>query len=96
MNRKRLLVFVGCGILLFWAIFYLYIFQDWYLTKPSMGFIIDVMAPIALIVNVVGVIFGCRIVRKEPRQGTIVLVLYGTPLLMATWFFWWLFFGVKI
>ena len=94
--QVRILITVGLVILSYWVVFYLDIFQGWYLSHPSSGLILKTIMPVAFLINIAGVIFGCIFATRERRIGIMVIAIYGVPLIMGALFFWWLFFGVKI
>jgi len=94
--HTRMLITVGSVVLAYWLIFYLYVFQDWYLDNLTVGLILKITMPVAVIIDVAGLIFGCIAAANRRRGGSMVIALYGAPLLAAGGFFWWLFFGVKI
>ena len=83
-------------ILAYWVIFYLFVVQDRYFDNPDLGEILKTIMPVALIINIAGVVIGCIISAKERLRGIMVIAVYGVPLLAAAAFLWWLFFGVKI
>jgi len=80
----------------YWLIFYLYAFQDWYLDYLTTGLIIKTIMPVAVIIDIAGVILGGIVAVRERLRGILVIAIYGVPLLLCGGFFWWLFFGVKI
>ena len=95
-SQIRLLITVGSVIFAYWIIFYLFVFQDWYLDNPPVGLIIKTIMPVAVIIDIAGLILGCIVAAKERLKGSLVIAVYGIPLLVCGVFFWWLLFGVKI
>jgi len=91
-----MLIAVGSVVLIYWLIFYLYAFQDRYLDYPTIGLIIKTIIPVAVIIDIAGLVMGCMAAANRRRWGITIIALYGVQLLAAVGFFWWLFFGVKI
>ena len=79
----------------YWIIFTVNFFLDLHLRYVTLGMILKLLLPFALLCNVTGSIVGIvHLVKQSPHQGlTIVgLILNMLPLLGIAWIaFWWTF-----
>jgi hypothetical protein len=88
---------IGWLTLAYWVGFYAFVFYDGYLTWPSAGLLLKVLLPIALGVNIAGMVLAViRFPAEKRSQKVAALTLHGAPLLAGVGFLWWLFFGVRI
>jgi len=85
----------GIG-LLYWAAFYLFAFSDLYLTLPSVGFALKLLAPLFLVVQLIAIGLALASWPRGKRLASGGLVLNTLPVIGAVAFVWWLFFGVRI
>ena len=97
MMWTRFAITVGCIAFAYWTGFYMVVFQDWYLSWPTAGLILKALLPVALVVNVAGLILTTiKFPKKRVSSRRLALALHGIPLVAGVGFLWWLFFGVRI
>ncbi len=96
MKKIRASFWIAGFCLAYWAGFYLFVFQDLYLSFDRTGDLLKILAPLALIANFVGTVLALSS-RSERKTLTGLAVLLNTlPIAGILWFLWWLFFGVKL
>lgn len=92
-------IFLGVATVLYWLCFGIVMLCDLYLSYPALGTVVKVLFPIAVLVNVAGIISA--ITRMHRRSCTVAagiagLALNVIPLVSVTCFILWLFFGFKM
>ena len=95
-KRIRITIAAGCVTLAYWAVFYAYVFQDWYLSWSSAGLVLKALLPVALAANIAGTLSIVRFPAGQNRKKALAIGLHSIPLAAAAGFLWWLFFGVRI
>lgn len=96
MRSNSLPFWIGGLVLPYWMLFYVFLFQDLYLTWHSTALLLKSLLPVALIANVAGVLLGIVQWKQRTWQGSAAVALNGLPLVALACVVWWLFFGVKI
>ena len=97
MKRIRLSLLIGFVLLPCWLLFYVFVFQDFYLSWPVAGMVLKVVLAPAPVANLVGILFALgSLPAVGARRAFAGIVLNGIPLLIGAWFLWWLFFGLRI
>jgi predicted membrane-bound mannosyltransferase len=94
-----LAIFLGVATVLYWLCFGVVMLYDLYLSYPALGMVVKVLFPIAILVNVAGIISA--ITRMRRRSSTVTagiagLTLNVLPLVSVMCYLLWLFFGFKM
>lgn len=97
MKQYRLTVTVGCITFSYWIGFYAFVFQDWYLCWPSVGLLLKVVMPIAVLVNVGALIVAMGVSPSKRKLWKVAAIaLHGIPMVAGVVFLWWLFSDARI
>ena len=96
MKRAHVSFWIATPCLVYWTAFYIFVFQDLYLTFDTAGFMFKMLLPVVLIANLVGVVLGLASWSEQRSRAILAGALNGLPIISILWLGWWLFFGVRI
>lgn len=88
---------LGLIALPWWVAYGVFLFSDLYLRYPVAGIALRLLAPWAVLCNLVGIGIGLVRIRKDGKRMIVLgLVLNAVPPMVAAGFFLWLLFGFKM
>ncbi len=90
-------IVLGLTVLVYWVVYWVFLFGDYYLVWTDAGGMLKLLFPVAALCNVIGIVVSIWRIGRGPRGPVIiVLVLNALPLIVGAGFFVWLFFGFRM
>ncbi|MBP7828365.1 MAG: hypothetical protein KA248_00460 [Kiritimatiellae bacterium] len=87
---------IGWGALGYWVVFWIFVYGDFYLSRPVAATALKLFFPVACLMNLYGLVTALSLWSVRRREAAGLLLLHAPPLAAVAYGIWWLFFGVKI